>query len=514
MRHNILIKAKLAEAFSSVLPVTIIMLLLMFTITPMDNDIFVAFLIGVVLLIIGMGLFTLGAENSMSNIGERVGADIVRSRKMSLIIFVAFVMGFVITISEPDLTVLATQIPAIPNVVLIYSIGIGVGIFLAFSLVRIIFHINLKWVLIGCYVIVFVLAAFVPKDFLAIAFDSGGVTTGPMTVPFILALGYGVSSIRSDESGSDSFGLVALSSVGPILTVMILGLVYPVDAAAGGDSSFLTSPDTVGAMRIFLHNIPEYMLEVGKALLPIVVLFFLFQILRFKMNRRNLIKIIVGLVFTYIGLVFFLTGVNVGFMPAGRYLGTTLGGMGELAGGFSLKWISIPVAMVIGYYIVKAEPAVHVMTKQVNEVTAGAISDKMLLKSLSIGMAVSLGLAMIRALTGLPILYFLVPGYLIAIVLSFVVPDIFTAIAFDSGGVASGPMTATFLLPFAMGICEAVGGNAITDAFGVVAMVAMTPLITIQITGLVYSYKKKSKARVAIYHDLQAIDAEEIVVLM
>jgi len=244
------------------------------------------------------------------------------------------------------------------------------------------------------------------------------------------------------------------------------------------------------------------------------VLFFLFQIFRFKMNKRNLIKILVGLLFTYIGLVFFLTGVNVGFMPAGRYLGTTLGSMGGAAGGFSLKWICVPVAMVIGYYIVKAEPAVHVMTKQVNEVTAGAISDKMLLKSLSIGMAVSLGLAMIRALTGLPIMYFLVPGYLIAIVLSFVVPDIFTAIAFDSGGVASGPMTATFLLPFAMGICEAAGGNVITDAFGVVAMVAMTPLITIQITGLVYSYKKKSKARVAIYHDLQAIDAEEIVALM
>ena len=513
MRHNILIKAKLAEAFSSVLPVTIIMLLLMFSITPMDNDIFVAFLIGVFLLIIGMGLFTLGAENSMSNIGERVGADIVRSRKMSLVIIVAFVMGFVITISEPDLTVLATQIPSIPNSVLIYSIGIGVGIFLAFSLVRIIFHINLKWVLILCYLAVFVLAAFIPENFLAIAFDSGGVTTGPMTVPFILALGFGVSSIRSDESGSDSFGLVALSSVGPILTVMILGLVYPVDASTGGESSFATSPDTVGAMRIFLHNIPEYMLEVGKALLPIVALFFLFQIFRFKMNKRNLIKILVGLVFTYVGLVCFLTGVNVGFMPAGRYLGTTLGSMGA-AGGFSLKWVSVPVAMVIGYYIVKAEPAVHVMTKQVNEVTAGAISDKMLLKSLSIGMAVSLGLAMIRALTGLPILYFLVPGYLIAIVLSFVVPDIFTAIAFDSGGVASGPMTATFLLPFAMGICEAVGGNVITDAFGVVAMVAMTPLITIQITGLVYSYKKKSKARVAIYHDLQAIDAEEIVVLM
>lgn len=514
MRHNILIKAKLAEAFSSVLPVTIIMLLLMFTITPMDNDIFVAFLIGVVLLIIGMGLFTLGAENSMSNIGERVGADIVRSRKMSLILIVAFVMGFVITISEPDLTVLATQIPSIPNNVLIYSIGIGVGIFLAFSLVRIIFHINLKWVLILCYVAVFVLAAFVPEDFLAIAFDSGGVTTGPMTVPFILALGFGVSSIRSDESGSDSFGLVALSSVGPILTVMILGLVYPVDATTGSDSSFVTSPDTVGAMQIFLHNIPEYMLEVGKALLPIIALFFLFQIFRFKMNKRNLIKILVGLLFTYIGLVFFLTGVNVGFMPAGRYLGTTLGSMGELAGGLSLKWICVPVAMVIGYYIVKAEPAVHVMTKQVNEVTAGAISDKMLLKSLSIGMAVSLGLAMVRALTGLPILYFLVPGYLIAIVLSFVVPDIFTAIAFDSGGVASGPMTATFLLPFAMGICEAVGGNVITDAFGVVAMVAMTPLITIQITGLVYSYKKKSKARVAIYHDLQAIDREDIVAFM
>lgn len=514
MGHSIFMKAKIKEALSSVLPVTIIMLLLMFTITPMDNDIFVAFLIGVVLLIVGMGLFSLGAENSMSNIGERVGADIVGSRKITLVVIVSFLMGIVITISEPDLVVLATQIPSIPNNILIYSIGIGVGLFLVLSLLRILFHINLKWVLILCYVCVFVLAAFVPKDFLAIAFDSGGVTTGPMTVPFILALGLGVSSIRSDEAGSDSFGLVALSSVGPILTVMILGLVYSVDATNTSQMSFETSANTAGAMRIFLESIPEYMLEVGKALLPIMVLFFLFQIFRFRMNKRNLIKILVGLFFTYVGLVFFLTGVNVGFMPAGRYLGTTLGSMGTLAGGISLSWVCVPVAMVIGYFIVKAEPAVHVLTKQVNEVTAGAVSDKMLLQSLSVGMAVSLGLSMIRALTGLPILYFLIPGYLIAIILSFVVPDIFTAIAFDSGGVASGPMTATFLLPFAMGICEAVGGNLITDAFGVVAMVAMTPLITIQMMGLVYSYKKKSKKHQAIIRDLKEIDGEEIVVLM
>lgn len=319
----------------------------------------------------------------------------------------------------------------------------------------------------------------VPKDFLAVAFDAGGVTTGPMTVPFIMALGVGISAIRSDKhAADDSFGLVALCSIGPILAVLILALLYSPQGVYEAQA-VEEAANSVELWQMFGKEFPAYMKEISAALLPIILFFGIFQIAALKMSKKNLIKIVIGLVYTYVGLVLFLTGVNVGFMPAGMLLGETLASL-------PYKWIIISVGMVIGYFIVMAEPAVHVLTHQVEEITSGSISASAMRYSLSIGVAVSLGLAMIRVLTGISIFWFLVPGYGIAIVLSFFVPKIFTAIAFDSGGVASGPMTATFLLPFAIGACNAVGGNIVSDAFGIVAMVAMTPLITIQTLGLIY----------------------------
>ena len=312
------------------------------------------------------------------------------------------------------------------------------------------------------------------------AFDSGGVTTGPMTVPFIMALGIGISAIRSDRhAADDSFGLVALCSIGPILAVLILGLIYETDGGAYSMSSITQIENSVELGKLFLHALPEYFGEIAVSLLPIVVFFGLFQIFSLKLKKRPLIKILVGLFYTYIGLVLFLTGVNVGFMPAGNYLG-------QMIASLPYKWIIIPIGMLIGYFIVIAEPAVYVLTKQVEELTDGAIEGGVMKTGLSISVAVSVGLAMLRVLTGISIFYLLVPGYLVAIVLSFFVPKIFTAVAFDSGGVASGPMTATFLLPFAIGACTSVGGDIVADAFGVVAMVAMTPLITIQVIGLIY----------------------------
>ena len=337
--------------------------------------------------------------------------------------------------------------------------------------------------------IVFVLAAFVPKDFLAVAFDSGGVTTGPMTVPFIMALGVGISAIRSDRhAADDSFGLVALCSIGPILAVLILGIAY-----SPGESSYTAAflpdiQDSVELWDLFMVGLPAYFKEIALSLLPIMVFFGVYQFAVLHMSRKALGKILVGLFYTYIGLVLFLTGANVGFMPAGNYLGQVLAAL-------PYRWVLIPLGMLIGYFIVKAEPAVYVLNKQVEEVTDGSISAKAMGTSLSIGVALSVGLAMLRVLTGISILWMLVPGYGIAIGLSFFVPKIFTAIAFDSGGVASGPMTATFLLPLAQGACLAVGGNIVTDAFGVVAMVAMTPLITIQILGMTYQLKQRHASR-------------------
>lgn len=471
----------------AVLPIIGIVLLLTLTVAPIEPGILLSFLTGAAMIIIGIMFFTLGADLSMTPMGERVGAAITKKRSLWLVIAVGFLMGFIITISEPDLQVLAGQVPSIPSTVLILAVATGVGFFLVAALLRMFFGISLRLMLIISYILVFALAVFVPQDFLAVAFDSGGVTTGPMTVPFIMALGVGVASIRSDSrAGDDSFGLIALCSVGPILAVMTLGLIFNPEGiyAASALPVIDTSRDLTS---LFLKSIPTYMGEIGIALLPIVVFFGIFQVFALKLPRRQLYKIIVGLVYTYVGLVLFLTGANVGFMPAGNYLGNVIASL-------PYNWIIVPIGMVIGYFIVRAEPAVYVLNKQVEEITDGAISSSAMGMCLSLGVAASIGLALLRVLTGISILWFVVPGYAIALGLSFCVPRIFTAIAFDSGGVASGPMTATFLLPFAQGACLAVGGNVVSDAFGVVAMVAMTPLITIQILGLVYQIKKKLAA--------------------
>ncbi|MGI6011538.1 MAG: DUF1538 domain-containing protein [Ruminococcus sp.] len=479
---------KLKEALNAVLPIMAIVLILCFTITPVPSGILLLFIMGAVLLIIGMMFFTLGAELAMSPIGERIGAQIARSGKLKIVLLICFILGFIITISEPDLQVLAEQVPSIPNQILVLAVAFGVGIFLMVAMLRMLFSIPLPQMLIIFYLLVFLLAFFIPGDLLAVAFDSGGVTTGPMTVPFIMALGVGFSAIRSDKHAEeDSFGLVALCSIGPILAVLVLSMVFRPEDTAYAASAVPELTDSVELWRYFAHGFPEYAKEIAVSLLPIVVFFFLFQIFSLKLNKKNLLRIIVGILYTYVGLVLFLTGVNMGFMPAGNYLGQTIAAL-------PYRMIILPIGMLIGFFIVKAEPAVYVLMEQVEEITSGAISGSAMGTSLSIGVALSVGLAMIRVLTGISIMWFLIPGYAIALVLSFFVPKIFTAIAFDSGGVASGPMTATFLLPFAMGACETIGGNIVTDAFGVVAMVAMTPLITIQCMGMVYQLKSRSQS--------------------
>lgn len=477
-------KEKFSETLKAVFPILLIVLVLCFSIAPIPPSILMTFLTGAVLLTVGMLFFNVGVDLSMTPMGERVGTIMTKSKNLFVIVAISFIMGFVITVSEPDLQVLAQQVPAIPNMTLIFAVAAGVGLFLVFALLRMLFGIALPKLLVLFYGIIFALTLFVPADFLAVAFDSGGVTTGPMTVPFIMAFGIGISAIRSDKhAASDSFGLVSMCSIGPILAVLILGMIFDPGSAEQVSDAIPAINDTVELWNLFMVELPHYIKEMAVSLFPIIFFFGLFQLVARDINKRTLIKIGIGLIYTYIGLVLFLTGANVGFMPAGKYLGQTIAGL-------SYSWIIVPIGMLIGYFIVKAEPAVFVLTKQVEEMTSGGISAKAMGNSLSIAVAFSVGLAMIRVLTGISIMWFLVPGYAIALGISFFVPKIYTAIAFDSGGVASGPMTATFLLAFAMGACEALGGNVITDAFGIVAMVAMTPLITIQVMGLLSKVKE------------------------
>jgi hypothetical protein len=368
---------------------------------------------------------------------------------------------------------------------------------------RSLLRIKLSHMLIFFYAIVFAVALFSPPNFRPVAFDSGGVTTGPITVPFIMAIGIGLSSMRGGEhSQDDSFGLVALCSIGPILAVMILGIGYnPADATYLPVAlvKVVTMQDVV---LQFARGLPHFLREVLLALLPIIIFFLIFQAVSRKFAIRQLMRIGVGYVYTLTGLVTFLTGVNVGFIPVGHLLGAEIGAS-------AYKWALIPLGMVIGYYIVVAEPAVHILNKQVEEISNGAISQRAMRLSLSLGVALSLALAMLRVLTGISIFWLLVPGYTAALALTFFVPKIFVGIAFDSGGVASGPMTSTFLLPFAMGACEGVGGSVQTDAFGVVAMVAMTPLVTIQLMGLIYGRQERTAAETEMTDAPEADDVIE-----
>ena len=498
---------KFREAVASVLPITLIVTIVCFSFVPVTTDLMLSFLIGSVLLIVGMALFTLGSEVSMTQIGTHMGAKLTKSRKLWLILTVSFLLGVAITVAEPDLQVLATNVPNIDTTVLIITVSVGVGIFLLLSMLRILLVIPLRWMLLGFYALIFILAALVDKDFLAVAFDSGGVTTGPMTVPFIMALGVGVSSIRSDSHAqTDSFGLVALCSIGPILAVMLLGLIYR--GSADGTAAMVLSnyQDTVELGHNYITSLPAYLKEVVIALLPIVAFFLVFQAVSLRLRRLPFMRILVGLVWTCVGLVLFLTGVNVGFSSLGYILGERLAAPG-------LRYWLIPLSMLMGWFIINAEPAVHVLNKQVEELSAGAISAKAMGVSLSIAVSSAMGLSMVRVLTGISILWFIVPGYVLALSMAFFVPQTFTAIAFDSGGVASGPLTATFMLPFAMGACTAMGGNIMTDAFGIVAMVAMMPLITVQAMGVVYVIKSRRQAKTvgkSAYGDNDVIELWEV----
>ena len=483
-RNKTAVAEKVKESAVSVLPIILIVTLLCFSISPIQTDLMLNFLIGTVMVVFGMGFFSLGAEASRIPIGNKIGTALTKSKKLSMILIFSFALGFAVTVAEPDLQVLAETVPHISNGALLVTVGIGVGFFLTICMVRILTGIKLRWLLIVFYAVLFALAAFTDADFLSIAFDSGGVTTGPMTVPFILAFGVGISNIRSDRKAeADSFGLVSLCSIGPILAVLILGFFYS-DSEAVAEVSHSSFDTTAEIGRAYISALPQYMGEIALSLFPIIAIFFLFQIFSLKMTKLGLARICFGLLYTYLGLVLFLTGVNIGFSSLGAVLGEAL------ATGWT-RIIMIPLSMLLGWFIISTEPAVAVLENQIEEVSAGAIPGKAIKLSLSIAIAIAMGISMLRVLTGIPILWFLIPGYAIALILSFFVPDIYTAIAFDSGGVASGPMTATFMLQFVIGASMALGGNVLQDAFGVVAMVAMMPLISIQTVGFIYKLKEE-----------------------
>lgn len=484
-----LIKGKLLESLKSILPIALIVFILSITITPISSGDMLLFLIGIAFLVFGMSLFNMGAEMSMQPLGVKIGSSIASSGKIWLIAFVSFIIGIIVTISEPDLQILAEQVSDIPNLVLILTVSLGVGIFLMIALLRIVFGLSLNIILVAFYITAFIISFFLPEGFRPLAFDSGGVTTGPMTVPFIMSLGAGVSSARvKNGSREDSFGITALCSIGPIISVLVLGICLKID----GGTYIPSAPNIIDTTRdgiwLCCRGIVRYAEEVAMALLPIIVFTIIFQLITKTFSKTQIIRIFIGVVYTFLGLAIFLTGANVGFVSTGSTIGSSLAG---IWGG----WLLIPIGVLLGFFIVKAEPSVYVLNRLVEEMSAGAISGKLTGRGLSVGVAAALGLSCLRIITGISIMWILIPGYIIALVLCFFVPKIFVGIAFDSGGVASGTMMSGFVLPLAIGACSALGGDVMTDAFGCVAFVAMAPIIAIQIFGLLYSIKSKRRAR-------------------
>ncbi|WP_308621796.1 DUF1538 domain-containing protein [uncultured Desulfovibrio sp.] len=471
---------KLKEAAISVIPVMGVVWLLHFTAAPLGAELG-RFLAGGVLLVCGLAVFLLGAEIGVVPVGQRAGSALTSRRNLPLLLGAGFVIGFFITVAEPDVHVLAQQVsavdPGISHLVLVGMIAVGVGIFVAVALGRIVFQISLRLLLLGFYGLIFACAAFTSPAFLGVAFDAGGATTGPMTVPFIMALGVGVAAVRGGDGRNDSFGLIGLASIGPVLSILLLGMLH-----TGGDGAAqaVAGPRENGLWGHFLALVPETAAEVGMALAPLAGLFAVFRLfLLRRMTRFRLLRVIMGLIYTFLGLVCFFVGVKGGFIPAG-------GALGRLMAVSHPAWLLVATGVALGALAVLAEPAVWVLTAQVEEVSGGSIRSRVILVTLCIGVACAVGLAMFRVAGGLSLWFFLLPGYALALGLTFVCPPMFTAIAFDSGGVASGPMASTFILAFTLGASGGLGGNPITDAFGVIALIAMTPLIAIQALGILY----------------------------
>ncbi len=479
------VKNNLKEAISTIMPIVIFVMLLCIVI-PMPPSLLISFLLSSFLLIIGTGLFTFGADISMLIIGEKIGNKLVKSKKIWLVLLVSLIIGTVITIAEPDLRVLADQLSTIPSNTLIIVISIGVGVFMLLAALRSLYSLDLNIILLVSFLIIFMLLPFVPADFIPVAFDSGGVTTGTISIPFIMTLGVGFVASRTDKKAKESsFGLIALGSTGPILMIMLMGIFY--------------RPNTIVDMSQFVSSswgFSDYINQIGTSfgdvlfsVSPIVIVFTIFQLFTKDVNKIELRKIVLGIIIIIIGLTLFLTAANVGFMDMGYFIG-------EYMAASTYKYLLIPITMVIAFFIAIAEPAVKILIDQVEELTEGSISKGAMKFGLSIGVSLAAGLSIIRTFTGTSILYYIIPTYLICLILMFIVPKTFTAIGFDSGGAAGGTLTTAFLLPIAIGVCLANDGNILTDAFGIAALASVVPIITVQLIGLIYKVKNSAIIRI------------------
>jgi len=492
------LRDKFKEVLASVLPITVIVLVLHFTISPLDSAMLYAFLLGSALVVIGLTVFLFGIDQGLEPIGHGIGNTLARSTGYAVLITICLVLGFFISYAEPDLHILAGQVDSVTSgqfgrTLMVVVVSIGIGVMMTLGLLRILRGIRLKYVFTAAYGLILVLSLFSSADFIAIAFDASGATTGAITVPFMLALAAGISALKKDTKAgeADSFGLVGISSAGAILGVLITGLFFGIDKLSGTLTEETIASSSL--LDVYGSKLLPLVRESFMSLLPIIIVYILFQVFSFKQKKNRVIDITRGLIITFLGLVVFLLGVNGGFMAVGTRIGIELASLDS----------NLPVlivALLLGLTTVLAEPAVHVLTNQVEDVTGGSVNRILVLIFLSVAVGLSIFMSALRILIpNVQLWMYLLPGFGIAVILAYFVPDLFVGMAFDAGGVASGPMTATFSLAFVQGIAAQVpSADLVADGFGMIAIVAMMPIIAIELLGALYQAKIRKASKIAV----------------
>lgn len=506
----------LKEVFLSSIPLAAVIIAVCGFIAPMESAFdYLKLAVGYVCVVFGQALFLVGLDSSILPIGKMVGKSLIKLKKMALIVFFGLLFGLLATVAEPALAVLARQthmvMPAVNETVFIWITGAGIGLFVGFSLYRVVRDMSIKTVFAALYIAIFLAVIFVPEQFVALAFDGSGATTGDVSVPFILSIGLGISvTMSKHKTNDDTFGIIGIASAGPILAVFLYGIILR--AMRGGTLPPAGVYDP-GAAESFVEIVLSNLGGVALALFPVVLVFIPFQFFLIRQSKKEFVKVLLGTIPVYIGLLIFLSGIDFGFAFAGKYIGEVFLDPAR-PGGF--KWLLLIVAFVLGAAITLSEPAVTVLGEQLEEITNGHIRKMTIRLTLAIGIGVASVLSIVKILTQVNILWFLVPLYAAALIMMKFTSRLFVGLAFDSGGVTGGALTSAFLTPLTLGVAQAVAATAggaaqsvLTNGFGIIAFISVTPLIAVQTLGIIYDLLIKKAHRKSAEEEFA--DLEELI---
>lgn len=484
----VLFTEKLKEVLTSILPIVVVFSILAIFLLKLPGEEIAMFIFCIILVVLGFTIFLTGVEVGINPMGAIIGKEIPKRRSRMFMILVVFTISFLVTIAEPDVSVFATQVhemfSSINPGTLTLCIAVGVAFFLIVAAFRIIYKLSLRAIITAGYVVVaimtIVLYATGNNEFIAIAFDSGGVTTGPVTVPVLLALGIGICSVGAKRNRMEGFGMIGLASIGPIIALLIMGLVSNTTYAAGSESA----PEelTIG-LELLWKEFVESARGVLIALLPLIAFFIVFKRVFLQHSWASIYYMVEAVAVAGIGVIIFLTGVYTGFMPVAIKLGV------ELA--TYEPFLVIILGFVLGFLVAFAEPAVSILGDQVQRASRGMLPRKLIIMVISVGVAFLVALGMMKTVYDLNLIWIIIPGYVITIVLMWLGEKDMVGIAFDAGGVSTGPMSVAILSSIYVGLSSALydGATAVINGFGLIALIALAPCLFLSALSVFMKYK-------------------------